>query len=1190
MNSSRPRDPFRDPSNPGPRQHGRAPSESRNGYEGSVNTNTSAGTDGMTRAQRFEDEKRRIIESCFSKKDTDGSQSESYITHIQVTEDVLYPSAPAPPDSGTGNKKSRVIIVAVRKSGRVRVHKARENNSGSFSIGKTWNLDDLSTLQSWTGAKPATSEEQQQKLWASDLGFTVTLGKPYYWQASTSREREFFIGSLIKIYRKYTGGKLPELIGFDPAEQEQLTGMPAASVSSESQARSPPPRSTVPPPAPLSGLNQPRSPPAGRASSREGDRPGSRNGPKALEREGRRTPGGEDLLPARGAEYRAPSREGLPDRPQVRRQAPTPESISSVLNQADLAKPRPPFSANSSQSSLQPALGLPSNPRAGVNGASPNPPQNDDALRRLAGRPSDNSLFNRSEDGTSTSSRPSTAASAIKPPEIRAERTLTPDLPQETLPERRRPPHQRPAGSFGQASGQSETSSKFSTPLATPTFPKNETRLASRTAANKAHEESSMEPKHMPGYFPSPTLAATAAKDQSPITSPNGLPTLNEAMMFTSPNESPITSPTSQPEDEYRPGLGPMMRKKKSSKEIANHFRKAALAASAFKPRAGGAAERLLAQKEKDSTEPDGITGVVPAPLLRGASNDSRTATPDLLSPASDLLSPPPGRLTPTIQLHRTPTEDQFQTSDAEKKAARPPSPEKPRSRSPGRRRRQLQEARIAKYCNALGIDSKVVEGRGGDFDDLLGELGWDGKLAEGKKIEDFEADVRREIGRAQASGWLGHLEQQEGKLDQLGKLFDRTMEECDELDGLLTLYSHELNTLAEDVAYIEAQSQGLQVQTANQKLLQVELRNLLKTVSISSADLRDLREASLGIPEGVEAAEQSLAILYKAMITIDPDIRQNKKRQADAAAGNRSGVGIYADTELGQMRAVQEKKADYRDETSMFLKRLSQYMSQAFKSAESQTIETVERARANKMVSATSLDPKLHDGPRQEIWMYNALMLFVREVNSYEWQTLISTYETYTKSAYRDQLRDNVLAWKKITRKPAIDEQEFLFTTQEKEKPEDGITTAARKLTVKRGKTVRATGSLGKSVGDKRDGKVEAYEAVAGVLEGHLTIISEEQNFSVSFFHLSSLSNVDFAEIVAGKPPAQRKLPNLSAKQTYDPDRDMAKMVERMMDSIYAFWPSDMQNLVEWALSNDQLSAILPSWLIDKDLILTAL
>lgn len=1170
MKSSRPRDPFKDSLNAGPRQPVRIPSDSRNGYEGSVTPNVSASTDAMTRAERFEDEKRRVIESCFSKRDPDGSQIESYITHIQIIEDAVYPSAPPPPQSGPENKKPRVIIVSVRKSGRVRVHKARENNSGTFSIGKTWNLDDLGPLQSWTGAVPTTTEEQQQKVWASDIGFTVTLGKPYYWQASTSREREFFIGSLIKIYRKYTGGKVPEMIGFDAAEQEQLTGMPVPRTSSEPQARSPPPRPNLPPPAPSAGSNRSKSPYPARAPSRDGDRSGSRNGFRPPDRDGQRTPGsggGDVRSPSRG-EFRAPSREGFRDPVQVRRQGPSPDSISGVLDQNDPSKPRPPFSNTSSLSSLPPALGLPSNPRAGVSAPSPAPSQNDDALRRLAGRPSDSSLVRKSEDDTSASSRPSTATSAVKPFETRVERTLTPDLPPEALPERKRPPYQKRAGSFGQASGQSDTSSKFSTPLATPTHLKNEIRSPSR-GADRIRNEPNSETANMPGYFPSSTEPDIAVKDQSPITSPNSMPTLNEAMMFASPTESPITSPTSQPEEEYRPGLGPMMRKKKSSKEVAIQFRKAAFAAGAFKPRAGGAAERLLAQKEKSPNEPDGITGVVPAPFQRGTSANN---TPDVLSPASDLSSPPPSKPTPTIQLQRTPTEEAPRTKDVERKEARPPSPEKPRSRSPGRRRKQMQEARISKYCNALGIDAKIIEGRGGDFDDLLTEIGWDGKLPEDKKIEDFEADVRREIGRAQASGWLGHIEQQEGKVEQLGKLFDKTIEECDELDGLLTLYSHELNTLAEDVAYIEAQSQGLQVQTANQKLLQVELQNLLQTISISSADLRDLHEASLGTPEGVEAAEQTLKVLYKAMITIDPDIRQNKMRQADAAGANRNDIGIYADTEIGQMRAVREKKEDYRDKTSMFLKRLSQYMSMAFKTAEAKTTDSIERSRGNTLIPATSLDGRLHDASRQELWMYNALMLFVREVNSYEWQTLISTYETSTKSTYQEQFRDNVLAWKKITRKPTGDEHEFLFTTQEKEKLDDGITTAARKLTVKRGKTVRATGSIGKSLNEKRDGKVDAHEAFAGVLEGQIKLISEEQNFSVSFFHLSSVSNIDFAEIVAGKPPAQRRLPNLSAKQTYDPDRDMAKMVERMMDSIYAFWPTDMQNMIEWAVSNDIL------------------
>ncbi|KAJ0159072.1 Exocyst complex component SEC3, partial [Colletotrichum tanaceti] len=172
-----------------------------------------------SRAQRFEDEKRRIIESCFSKKDVDGSLLETYITHIRITEYSSHPTSPPPPQSrNPESQKPRVIVVAVRKSGRVRMHKTKENANGSFSIGKTWNLDDLSAIESFTGpsANPTFRE------WAGDTGFTVTIGKPYFWNAQSDKEKKFFIASLVKIYGKYTGGKVPELSGFDQSEMAQI--------------------------------------------------------------------------------------------------------------------------------------------------------------------------------------------------------------------------------------------------------------------------------------------------------------------------------------------------------------------------------------------------------------------------------------------------------------------------------------------------------------------------------------------------------------------------------------------------------------------------------------------------------------------------------------------------------------------------------------------------------------------------------------------------------------------------------------------------------------------------------------------------------------------------------------------------------------------------------------------------------
>lgn len=274
----------------------------------------------------------------------------------------------------------------------------------------------------------------------------------------------------------------------------------------------------------------------------------------------------------------------------------------------------------------------------------------------------------------------------------------------------------------------------------------------------------------------------------------------------------------------HRPGLGPMV-KKKAGKDIAGAWKKAATAAGAFKPRVGGAGERLLQAAKKqqaDTLGPDGITGVIPAPsLTRSATDppqspvatksdqDLQLPTPAVAvapSPAPSPAAipiPPSGPETPTVEITEPAIED--------KQVAPIETPEisqenltdvvvkvEDRSRTPspaaqGRRRRH-REDHTMKYCQALGIDPRVLDGRGIDFDDILTDLGWNGRLADEQKIEDLEADVRREIGRVEATSWLGNLEQQEGKVEQLASLIDRTIEECDELDGLLTLYSHELN------------------------------------------------------------------------------------------------------------------------------------------------------------------------------------------------------------------------------------------------------------------------------------------------------------------------------------------------------------------------------------------------------------
>ncbi|KAE8352954.1 exocyst complex component Sec3-domain-containing protein [Aspergillus coremiiformis] len=1138
----------------------------------------------MSRAEKFEDEKRRIIQSCFSKKDDDSSLVESYITHVRITEDAAYPSSPAPPNSPPENKKARAIIVSVRRSGRVRVHKARENNDGSFSIGKTWMLDDLASIQSFSAWIPSSPMEQQQKQWASNVGFVVNVGKPYYWQARTSKEKDFFIGSLVKIYRKYTGGKVPELIGFDDRERQLLAGMTPPGAKHPGQGP-PRPEVTLPPPGPPRSSNgsRPQSPYSSRAPSRDGPRrlPSEE---QSLRNQRSRDQMGRPSTAQSGQSGRSNPPPLVPPQhpplvPPDQRDQPPPRATERLASDARMHKlpispesrgldiPTSLLAASASNQRDRPNgesernlaarldVQLPSS-RDGKNVPEPKLHTQDLAFNSSKHRDGSRPTTAQSVQSESRNANPSPASNRGLNP-VSNENIIsasTPEVPTEShdtnvfdrIPDTR-PVEVPPALKLGSLDANNAL-----------------------VAAEIVETTASVSTKELPHNEP--------VQENEPVSPP------------ASPSEVP-TSPIEDDPDAHRPGLGPMI-KKKQNKEVAGTLRKAATAYGAFKPRPGGAGERLLAavrkQKAEETQEPDGITGVVPAPSLRTAIEPvASPETPDkeiasLPSPVNDVPSPTQSPILepPTVEVTQAVTEEvtvasvetQEEPRDTSRATVKVIVDDRTRSVSPSPhdRRRRRHEDNTIKYCQALGIDPSRIDGRGVDFDDILTDLGWNGRLNDEKKIEDLEADIRREIGRVEATSWLGNLEQQEGKLDQLAKLIDKTIEECEELDNLLTLYSHELNTLHDDVSYIETQSQGLQVQTANQKLLHNELQNLLKTLSISSVDLRSLKEASLSNPDGLKDTETVLSTLYKAMLMIDSDIWQNKRRLVDAA-GDHGSVGVYADTEIGQMRAIKEKKEEYRSQSRLFLQRLKQFMAIAYKVAEQRRVD----ATTNSSKDPMKFDSEAREYFRRELWMYNALMLFAREVSGTEWHGLINLYEQQAKQPYQNEFRDNIFAWKKASRKPSREEQELLFTHQEKEKENEGITLAARKLTVKRGKTLRAAAGLRLPSGDKQHGKLDPYETFSGALHQTLNMISEEQNFLVHFFHLSSLSHIDFPDLVASANPDERRLPGFGTKQLHDPDRGMARKVEQIMDELFSFWPTDMQNFVDWSIKADPLQGI---------------
>ena len=641
------------------------------------------------------------------------------------------------------------------------------------------------------------------------------------------------------------------------------------------------------------------------------------------------------------------------------------------------------------------------------------------------------------------------------------------------------------------------------------------------------------------------------------------------------------------PEDQERPGLGPMVKKPMLNDNAATKFRKAAAAAGAFKPRAGGAAAKLFNKETKTTDEADGVSAVFvpqrPIPKETPKETPQEEVEKKLEEPSKsipDRSSKERLRVSTEVVPSVTVSGPGDRTvagavQEVEEQPA-PPPPEKAASRNiepePEVRRKKRRSNQQIVNISKLGIDPNIIDERGLEFESLLTELGWGNNELSAKHIESLENDIKREIARVEAGSWLNHLEQKDDRVEAVERMLDRAIAECDELEGLLTLYNVELSSLNDDIAFIEAQSQGLQVQTANQRLLQHELQQLVDTISITSDQLESLRRAPIGKINGLKDIESSLVLLYKALITIDPSF------VAGARQGTISSGPGFGNSDLATMQALQEKRDRYLNEGSMFLERLKKHMEITFGAAFLSTKDALSRLDDQGSEPSLKRNVEAHDAGRNELWMLSPIMLFAKEIDRAAWDSLLRMYQTQAAQVYQQEVRDNILAWRRFARKPTGEEQELLFTAQEKEPETTSTLGTARKLTVKRSQTLAR--GLRSASGDKdgkakpaaQDGKFHAFNVFARILEDTGPVLLTEQNFITEFFHATSTDSLDFPEAVQAAPPEARRGPNLWIRKQFEADRAMAKHVTGVMEEIFSFWPSEIQSLVDWATKADPL------------------
>ncbi|KAK3383999.1 exocyst complex component Sec3-domain-containing protein [Lasiosphaeria ovina] len=1060
----------------------------------------------LSRADIFEDEKKRIIDSCFERRDDDGSMLETYITHLRITEYSSSPTAPPPPQARTPqSEKDRVIIVAVRKSGRVRLHKSKENPNGTFSIGKTWFLDDLSAIESFTS--PTANPTFQDS--ARDVGFVVTLGKPYYWQAQTDKEKKFFIASIIKIYAKYTGGRMPNLAGFDQRELEQVLG---GAQAPRRQDRPPPPR-----PAPLETA------------------PSSGNGSVSSGYNGAGTLSAQLNAPPAFSE-RIPSRSPLPPNGPNGRSSPA-QSVESGRKSLEQPSLRRLASNNQSQDSV---------------------------TTSLAARSEDTSSIRpRSRNGNGVNGAGSnylTPSPEPQPPQLQ--------VLEEKPPARKRPPMDplRP---------QQADRDLVPAPLMSPGMRRDPLAVPPRSVERVSPRQNSISRRNQPQPSDSQSLAVngadTARETQGTLSIPSET-TAPSIKASASPLPLPVPSPTTTDEvsDDSRPGLGPMIKSKKSKGEIAGAFWKAATAVSAFKPRPGGAADRIRQNQNKSTDGPDGITAVVPPPPPAPKPAPSQKApesapTPEPPPKAADRVSAASGIPEVKVTSSSNSRPASLQSSLKEKKMEETSAPEDSR--------KSIISGNDVKYLATLGIDPSILDSQTAEFTKWLDYFGWvPGEQMRARNFDEMRADIDRELNKSQAGGWLARFQEEDERVDGIKKGIDLAINECDELDNLLTLYSVELSTLSDDIAYIEAQGQGLQVQAANQKLLMKELESLLETCAISESDLEALRVAPLDSSGGIEEIESALVTLYKAMMKIDPAMGNNDSRKSEDESGDQS-LGL--NTDYGNMRIVQEKKEMYTAESSLFMRRLVEFMARQFDDSFRATRSALDGALSKKV------DPRNHETGREMLWIYSPLVLYARDVDLDNWNRIVQIYQDRCHPIYKAEFREAMDAWKKNARKMTGEESELLFTSQQ-EKKEEGLATTARKLTVKRSQTLARSlrsplgdGSSRTNLDKTPDGRAIPYEVFAGVLDDLLPLVEMEQNFIVDFFHATTLEQADFPDLVATSRPRDRRGGDLKRHRLMEPDRELARRVTRAMEAIFLFLEPNLQQLMDWVLNMDPLQGV---------------
>ncbi|KAI0079631.1 hypothetical protein K474DRAFT_1617469 [Panus rudis PR-1116 ss-1] len=360
----------------------------------------------------------------------------------------------------------------------------------------------------------------------------------------------------------------------------------------------------------------------------------------------------------------------------------------------------------------------------------------------------------------------------------------------------------------------------------------------------------------------------------------------------------------------------------------------------------------------------------------------------------------------------------------------------------------------------------------------------------------------------------------------------DKAIGELTEMDRTVQSYKIHLNAVSDDIAFIQGQRRGLQVQTQNERALLSELESLLQTVQVDREALLTLTQASLEKQDGIPRLEDAASQLYKALLA-------GKDRD---------------------MAATIERLEEYQTYHAQFCKRVNDYMTVMF-TYQSQMLLGDNNGVAIGSRGRPSL--KSHKDFENYVGRYGGLMLYLKEMDEPTYAKVCAAYFSAASALHNTQMKTFFAACSGLVKKGSEDDDNFGLTS-----PVTSTQKAAAGMR-RAGTIVRSPLEARRERKDKDVGDMTAADAFALILEQIAPLIYREDDFIADFLQINDAA-LTFADYMGLENYFRRQAARFAGLS-----QNTSKLIRSAMDLIFGFVPLEIKAWLDNALGKDTLQIV---------------